>query len=81
MSPSRRSLITWSPKLTYGDYNTSLVTAGLDMLEIGARQLNDWRLHELPDVLPFRQPGVPFNTPILPGEVGGRSPREVIGGQ
>ena len=61
----RRSLTSWSPKLTYGDYDTSLVTAGLDMLEIGARQLNDWRLHRLPDVLPFCQPGVPFNTPIL----------------
>ena len=58
-------MITWSLKLAYGDYDTSLVTAGLDMLEIGARQLNDWRLHELPDVLPFCQPGVPFNTPIL----------------
>ena len=62
----RRCLITWSPKLAHGDYNTSLVTAGLDMLKIGARQLNDWRLHELPDVLPFRQSGVPFNTPISP---------------
>jgi len=41
------------------------VTTGLDMLEIGARQLNDWRLHELPDFLPFCQPGVPFNTPIF----------------
>ena len=65
MSSSRRSLITWSPRLASGDYDTSLVTAGLDMLEIGARQLNDWRLHELPDFLPFCQPGVPFNTPIL----------------
>ena len=35
------------------------------MLEIGERQLNDWRLHRLPDVLPFCQPGVPLNTPIL----------------
>jgi len=65
MSPSRRSLTIWSPTLTHGDYDTSLVIAGLDMLEIGARQLNDWRLRELPDVLPFRQPGVPLNTPIL----------------
>ena len=55
-------LVAWfSP----GDYNTNLVTAGLGMLEIGARQLNDWRSHEPPDVLPFYQPGVPFNTPIL----------------
>ena len=66
MSPSRWFLITWSPKLAYGDYNTSLVTADLDMLKIGARQLNDWQLHKLPDFLPFCQPGVPFNTPILP---------------
>ena len=35
------------------------------MLEIGERQLNDWRLHRLPDVLPFYQPGVLLNTPIL----------------
>ena len=65
MSPSQRSLTIWSPKLTYDDYDTSLMTAGLDMLEIGARQLNDWRLHRLPDVLPFCQPGVPLNTPIF----------------
>jgi len=65
MSSSRWSLITWSPRLAFGDYDTSLVTVGLDMLEIGARQLNDWRLHELPAFLPFCQPGVPFNTPIL----------------
>ena len=65
MSPSWRSLITLSPKLAYDDYETSLVTADLDMLEIGARQLNDWRLHELPDVFPSYRPGVPFNTPIL----------------
>ena len=65
MSPSRRSLTTWSSKLAYGDYDTSLVTADLGMLEIGARQLNDWRLHRLPDVLPFYQPGVSFNTPIF----------------
>jgi len=37
----------------------------LNMLEIGERQLNDWGLHRLPDVLPFCQPGVPLNTPIL----------------
>jgi len=65
MSSSLRSLITWSPGFASGDYDTNLVTAGLDMLEIGARQLNDWRLHELPDFLPFCQLGVPFNTPIL----------------
>jgi len=65
MSSYRWSLVTWSPGFASGDYDTNLVTAGLDMLEIGARQLNDWRLHEPPDFLPFCQPGVPFNTPIL----------------
>ena len=65
MSPSRRILITWSPKLAYGNYNTTFVNAGLDMLKIGARQPNDWRLHKLPDFLPFCQLGVPFNTPVL----------------
>ena len=60
----RRSLITWSPGFASGNYDTNLVTAGLDMLEVGARQLNDWRLHELPDFLPFCQPGVPLNTPM-----------------
>jgi len=58
-------LIFRRSKLADGDYNTSLVITGLDMLEIGARQLNDWRLHRLPDVLPFCQPGVLFNTPIF----------------
>ena len=28
------------------------------MLEIGTRQLNNWRLHEPPDFFPFCQPGV-----------------------
>ena len=64
MSSSRRSLITWSPGFASGGYDTNLVTAGLDMLEVGARQLNDQRLRELPDFLPFCQPGVPLNTPI-----------------
>ena len=65
MSSFRWSLITWSSGFVSGDYITNLVTVGLGMLEIGARQLNVWRLHELPDFLPFYQPGVPFNTPIL----------------
>ena len=56
MSSFRRSLITWSPGFTSGDYDTNRVTAGLDMLEIGARQLNDWQLHapQLPSLLPAR---------------------------
>ena len=39
MSSSRRSLITWSPRLSSGDYDTILVTAGFDMLKVEARQL------------------------------------------
>ena len=65
MSSSRRSQIALSPGFTPGDYETNLVIAGLCMLEIRARQLNNWRSHEPPDVLLFCQPGVPFNTPIL----------------
>jgi len=60
----RRSLITWSPGFTSGDFIFNPVTTGLGMLEIGARQLNNWRLHEPPDFVPFCQPGVPSNTPI-----------------
>ena len=37
----RRSPIALSPGFTSGDYDTNLVTAGLVMLEVGARQLND----------------------------------------
>ena len=59
MSFLRRSLITWSPGFISGDFIFNLVTAGSGALEIGARQLNNWRLHEPPDVLPFCQPGVP----------------------
>ena len=54
----RRSLITWSPEFTSGDFIINPVTAGSAVLEIGARQLNNWRLHEPPDFLPFCQPGV-----------------------
>ena len=64
MSLFRWSLITWSPRFRSGDFIFNPVTAGLGMLEIGACQLNNWRLHEPPDFLPFCQPGVPFNTPI-----------------
>ena len=59
MSLFRRSLITWSPGFTSGDFIFNPVTAGSGVLEIGARQLNNWRLHEPPDFLPFCQPGVP----------------------
>ena len=55
----RRSLITWSPGITSGDFILNLVTAGSGVLEIGARQLSNWRLHEPPDFLPLCQPGVP----------------------
>ena len=54
----RRSLITWSPEFTSGDFIFNPVTAGSGVLEIGARQHNNWRLHEPPDLLPFGQPGV-----------------------
>ena len=57
MSLFRRSLITWSPGFTSGDFIFNPVTAGSGVLEIGARQLNNWRLHEPPDFLPFCQPG------------------------
>jgi len=53
-----RSLITWSPGFTSGDFILNLVTAGSGVLQIGARQLSNWRLHEPPDLLPFCQPGV-----------------------
>ena len=59
MSLFRRSLITWSPGFTSGDFIFNPVTAGSGVQEIGARQLNNWRLHEPPDFLPFCQPGVP----------------------
>ena len=58
MSLFLRSLITWSPGFTFGDFIFNLVTAGSGVLEIGARQLNNWRLHEPSDLLPFCQPGV-----------------------
>jgi len=64
MSLFRRSLITWSPRFTSGNFIFNSVTAGLGMLEIGARQLDNWRLREPPDFLPFCQPGVPSNTSI-----------------
>ena len=52
-----RSPTAWSPESTSGDFIFNPVTAGSGVLEIGARQLNNWRLHEPPDFLPFCQPG------------------------
>ena len=49
----RRSLTTRSPGFTSGDFIFNPVTAGSGVLEIGARQLNNWRLHEPPDFLIF----------------------------
>ena len=48
----RRSLITWSPEFTSGDFIFNWVTAGIGVIEIGARQLNNWRLHEPPTSFP-----------------------------
>ena len=59
MSLFRRSLTTRSPGFASSDFIFNPVTAGSGVLEIGARQLNNWRLHEPPDFLPFCQPGVP----------------------
>ena len=59
MSLFWRSLITWSPGFTSGDFIFNPVTAGFGMLEIGARQLNNRRLHEpprLPSLLPAMGP-------------------------
>ena len=64
MSLFRRSLITWSPGFTSGDFIVNPETAGLGVLEIGTCQLNNWRLHQPPDFLPFCQPGAPSITPI-----------------
>ena len=56
MSFFRRSLTMWSSRFASGDFISNPVTAGLGMLEIGACQLKDQRLHEPPDFLPFCQP-------------------------
>ena len=52
-----RSLTAWSPEFTSGDFIFNPVIAYSGMLEIGTCQLNNWRLHEPPDFLPFCQPG------------------------
>ena len=43
----------WSPEFTSGDFIFHWVIADSGMLEVGARQLINRRLHELPDFLPF----------------------------
>ena len=40
-----------------GDFIFNLAIAYSGELEIGTRQLNNWRLHVPPDFLPIRQPG------------------------
>ena len=52
-----RSPMTRSPESTSGDFIFNLVIADSGKLEIGTRQLNNWRLHEPPDFLPLCQPG------------------------
>ena len=47
-----RSPTTWSPEFTSGDFIFNWVIAGSGMLEIGARQLHNWRLHEPPTSFP-----------------------------
>ena len=65
MWPFRRSLTTWCLSTHIWRLWCNSGDRRLHTLEIGERQVNDRRLHRLPDVLPFCQPGVPFNTPIL----------------
>ena len=65
MCPFRRSLTTWSPSTHVWRLWRNSGDRWLPTPEIGERQANDWQLHRLPDRLPFCQPGVPFNTPIL----------------
>ena len=56
-----RSPMTRSPEPTSGDFIFNLAIAYSGNLEIGTRQLNNWRLHVPPDFLPFCQPGA-FST-------------------
>jgi len=65
MCPFRRSLTTLSLRIHIRRLWRKPGDRRLHTPEIGERQLSDWRLHRLPDVPPFCQPGVPFNTPIL----------------
>ena len=57
MSLFRRSLTTRSSGFASGDFIPNSVTAGLGMLEIGARQLNNWRPHEPPTSFPSASHG------------------------
>ena len=52
-----RSPMTRSPESTSGDLIFNLAIAHSGKLEIGTRQLNNWRLRVPPDFLPFCQPG------------------------
>ena len=61
----RRCLTTWSPITHIRRLWRKPGDRRLHILEIGEHQAITWRLHRLPDVLPFCQPGVPLNTPIL----------------
>ena len=51
-----RSPTAWSPGSTPGDLIFNLAIAYSGTLEIGTRQLNNWRLHVPPDFLPICQP-------------------------
>ena len=52
-----RSPMTRSPESTSGDFIFNLVIADSGKLEIGTRQVDNWRVREPPDFLPFCQPG------------------------
>ena len=52
-----RSPTAWSPESTSGDLLFNLAIAYSGKLEIGTRQLNNWRLQVPPDFLPICQPG------------------------
>ena len=57
MSLLWRSPTAWSPESTSGDFIFNLAIAHSGNLEIGTRQLTNWRLHVPPDFLPICQPG------------------------
>ena len=57
MSLFRLSLTIRSSGFASGDFISNPVTTGLGMLEVGASQLKDWRLHEPPNFLPSANHG------------------------